>query len=295
MLFGLFGSKRNPYKGLYIDNSDAAVRNRLDYLRYRDVDGLFSHPVSISEKVVETPRKIEFDFHSIGIIIRKSTANPTYQFPEDFNELVEYIKCNCFDSNEKIISAKMKYARDNVGWIETDTKNIVVDHHFVDVNHLRVPYVLDKFGLTPERWRQWVESNLYGSHWYKLYSLKYQTEFDLKRDGYGPEDYYRARIELLIDIKINGIDAYSYNLTFSERKQIIDQILSGVYKGEFQSDGKEDLELISKWDAAYGDAYTERPSFIATRINRRLIYGVRMRERSREEEWAYQQMNLGKI
>ena len=88
-------------------------------------------------------------------------------------------------------------------------------------------------------------------------------------------------MEPVIDVFINGKKSYAFNLTLTEKEQIIDMIKEDKQiTGEFISDGKEIEKYVRK--SMVKNLWIERKSKdIARSINSKQIYGERVTENGR--------------
>lgn len=285
-----------------IDNSDRAVKDRVNYLRGKNIEttGIFR---AVQEKeTVELPRKIEFKFRKYAYAVGYSPLDlKHYQHDEPVKKealrLSRTERCRKSDGtlfeyedylrmllmNDETMGRHQYTPENLMDYYKFNTENTVIPYDFFDINSaedFRIPSAAKELGLTEKDWNFWFEDSLQNYYWEGA-GRTYLRENSFVGPGDGGS-YYKIRMEPVIDVYINGAKAYAFNLTFTEKEKIIDMIKEDKQiTGEFISDGKEIEKYVRK--AITKHVELERKSKdLAKKINSKSIYGCRVTDRDKE-------------
>ena len=279
-----------------IDNSEKARRERVEYLRGKNVEttGIF---VSLQEKeTVELPRKIEFRFRRYAYCVGYSPLDLKHYKHDKLTiqEAVKWSETQRWRKGDGSLFEVEDYLRTLIMNEQTcgtykftppnlmvyDEENIVIPYDFHDITSpedFKLPEELSALGLTEKDWNFWFEDSLQNYYW------EGAGRTYLKEPSFTGHDnsYYMIRMEPVTDVFINGKKSYAFNLTLTEKEQIIDMIKEDKQiTGEFISDGKEIEKYVRK--SMVKNLWIERKSKdIARSINSKQIYGERVTENGR--------------
>lgn len=279
-----------------IDNSEKARKERVEYLRGKNVEttGIFR---SVQDKVVlELPRKIEFRFRSYAYCVGYSPLDLKH-YKHDHLTIEEAVKrseTECWRKSDGSLYEVEDYLRSLIMNEQTcgtykytppnlmvyEKENIVIPYDFHDItspDDFKLPEEIRKLGLTEKDWNFYFEDSLQNYYWEGA-GRTYLREPSFTGPG---NSYYMIRMEPVIDVFINGEKSYAFNLTLTEKEKIIDMIKEDKQiTGELISDGNEIEKYVRK--SIVKDLWIERKSKdIARSINSKRIYGERVTEHER--------------
>lgn len=276
-MFGLFKRK------IVIDNSDEAVKRRVNYLRMKNpaTKGIFV-PVN-DEVIAKIPREIEWCYkgYAVGVGYSPYDIEHYKHKPEFLAEVKDCEKNAGWNKGGRpftfsecafvLISndvGEFKYTPRNLMFY--DEENIVLDYDFRKIGtaeELKIPDDLKAMGVDPRIWNNWIDRSLENYYW------EGAGASDIPEHGFKGKDgvSYKIRVESAISLTINGVRSYAFNLTATEREKIIDKIRQGEIKGILLSDGKEYMAYVKR-DV---DTLAWSDEEIADSVNSLDIYGPR--------------------
>jgi len=260
--------KRKDENLSWIDNSDKAVSRRLTNLRIKLSEASNRYKTVIDKKVVETPRKIEWEYKGYQWTVGYSKFDlKHYKHIPEFRPYAEKMKLREEASGFTLRKADGRpytleeymqfllrtkesfYAPYDL--LHAEKENIIIPYHFTEIHSwedFSLPKELKEIGLDKNSWEAWLDWGLDGLYWEgKGETSITEREFS-QYDKKGTEmASYNLRVEPVIEVTINGIKAYSFNLTVTEKEKIIEEIRSNKQLGgSFISDGKEDITYVKR-------------------------------------------------
>lgn len=263
-----------------IKNNDRAVRDRLNYLRYRNPeDGAINHHTR-DAKIAECPRKIEWKYRGYMLnVVRHPYDTKHYKYSEkSLKDISLFDKGRKMDGSEysfleKIMSTCITQ-RNHESFppsIKESVENTIIHYELFEVNdfsELCLPDKLRVLGCDELLWKKAFEETLYNYFWDGAGYYDSREYVMYKNKGTEYEEMFWLRVEPIIKVTINGIDCKHHNLTLTEEGIIINSIKKEHnLSGSFVSDGKELKEYLPK-------KLSEKMAIKA--INSKEIYGERL-------------------
>lgn len=278
-MFGFGGAK--------IDNSDRAVKSRVNYLRMKspNTQGFFKQ---VNDPVIaEIPREISWNYRGYAVGVGYAAGdykNYTYK-PEiigrarDLERNAGWTRDGRPFTFEECLLSVVRTDTDRIytprNLMFYDAKNVVIKYDMREINgieDLQVPTDILALGLNPKSWDSWLDWSLENYYWEGAgvtdIDEREFTVYDKKTGEYTAS--YVVRVEPIIDLEINGCRSYAFNLTATEKERIIERIRnSKELCGVLLSDGKEDIKYVRRAIPGWSDKE------IAKSVNSIEAYGYR--------------------
>lgn len=278
-MFGFGGGK--------IDNSQKAVKERLNYLRMKSpaTQGMFK-PIN-DPVIAEIPREIEWNYKGYAVGIGYAAGDvKNYKYGPEIIARAKYLEENAhwkkdgrpFTFEECLLSvvrtdSDRVYTPRNLMFYDSD--NIVVKYDMRDVRNIKdlgIPSDIAALGLGSNMWESWLDWSLENYYWEGAGVTDIDEHEFSKYDSKTGEFIaaYKVRLEPVIDLEINGCRSYAFNLTATEKEKIIERIRTAKeLRGKIISDGREDIRYVRRAIPGWNDKE------LAESINSVEAYGYR--------------------